>query len=523
MPDSQAAGQDNQKGSQDSGQSSGEDASDSTAQDSQGASNRQDARNRTEEDKQLSINAIGNMRPDLSGQPLVLPETSDNMDFLNGEWAFDKELIGPDGEKLRWDFSSRNGVGLAVLKDSQNNLYEARMSARLEDGVLKMRTDRFTSNSSPKVYNSEYIECRNVDNAALCAGSDGFGEWKGERIFSARNDVAKSSRTESRTSAQSSSIEKENMAELAADGAEMPAEVLESAQKAAMKPGSEPLRALEGHWRYSQDLARKADGAPVSVEFHFDGNGKGYSLIKGDGSDPFRADATATLMKDGTLRVRTEAYDNGKGQGYYPTFMECKGKNGEDLSCNLSNGWMRSDNGRLVDLNSYQENMQKVQIDELMPGANPEGTASGQNMEDIFANAAEEAQKAINPGSATASSNSSLILPQKGDSASFMEGNWICHTGLASIQTNEPVVLEFSFNKNGKGSSTIVEKKSGQVFRASAQASFRNGILRVNTSQFRGKGGAYNPNSIICRNTGGAAECTGKNGNVTWRANFVRK
>lgn len=527
----QPAAQDDSKQGPDSSQQESQAAGEETKQDASESAQAQEAEAREEpqqaaKEENLSLDSLGNLRSDLSGQPLVLPESSDNMDFLNGEWVFDRELKGTGGDTVNWEFSARDGVGVAVLRDKNNNAYEARMSARLEDGVLRMRTDKFTSKTSPKSYNSEYIECRNGPKGAVCTGSDGFGEWSGEQIFRAPGSVAKGMQTPAGSGSESSA-----MVELAADGPEMPAEVLAGSTKATMVRGDEAVGSLAGHWRYSQELARKADGTPVTMEFHFDANGKGYSLIKGGNEGDFRAEATAAKMPNGALRVKTEAYSNGKGKSYYPTFMECQAKAGQPLACNLSNGWMHSENGRLVDLNSYQENMQRTQIEELMPGTSesPAAQSESQNMEDILAGAAEAAQKSYNESTSQGKTRqesartASLQLPQKGDSVSFMEGNWICHTGLASTKTGEPVVMEFSFNKNGKGTGTILERKSGQRYTASAQASFRNGVLRVNTSQFRGRRGGYNSNSIECRNQGGAAQCRGKNGNVIWNANFVRR
>lgn len=463
----------------------------------------------------ISLNSLGNAVGQLAGQPLVLPETSENMEFLNGGWIFDRELRGSDGDPVSWTFSVKNGSGVAVLKDRQNNVYEAPLTAKLEDGVLRMRTDAFASKTSPKIYNSEYIECRNGANGAMCKGSDGFGEWSGERIFPAPGAVLKAGEPAGATLRPGVEL-----VELAADGAELPAEILANVRKAANT--REGVGALAGHWRYSQDLARKADGAPVSMEFHFDGEGKGYSLIKGDPEGDFRAEAQVQAMPGGKLRIKTGEYANGQGKGYYPTFMECEAQADQPLTCNLSNGWMRSDNGMLVDLNSYQENMSRARMEDLLPGA--PGESAPQSMEELLAGAAEGMQQPEAPAQkADAIGSAILQLPQKGDSVSFMEGSWICHTGLANATTGEPVVMQFSFNKNGKGTAIIVERKSGQRYRATAQASFRNGVLRVNTSQFRGKSDGYNANSIECRDREGVAQCQGSNSGLRWNAKFARQ
>ena len=148
-------------------------------------------------------------------------------------------------------------------------------------------------------------------------------------------------------------------------------------------------------------------------------------------------------------------------------------------------------------------------------------------MDDLFASVTPPAsgQKNASASQRAASNNeSALKLPAEDGSISFMQGKWLCRTGLVRTSDNQPVVVEFAFDKNGKGTSTIREQ-SGKAFRSSATASYRDGILRVKTSQYlsdRGPG-AYNSNDIICRNAGGHAECAGKNGNVTWEANFQRQ
>lgn len=468
--------------------------------------------------------SIGNARDDLSGQPLVLPEGTDNIDFLNGAWAFEKELVGPNGEILHWDFSANNGIGMATIKDSKNNIYESPMSAKMEDGVLRMHTDKFTSKTSPIEFGGEFIECRNGPNGAICKGSDGFGEWDGERIFSASAQGQQTQPTQAATNqAQAMAAAEEKVTDLAADAPELPEEVMQNTRKATMNTNGDNVKSLAGHWRYSRDLARKADGEPVFMEFHIDENGNGYSLIKGDPDGEFRADATAMQVKDGVLRIKTDSYTNGKGQAYNPTFLECQAQAGQALDCNLSNGWLRVDNGRLLDITSYEQNMAAPKMEEMLPSTGGEATqAAGLNMDDIFANAAEEAQKAAQTAPAQQKGQANLQLPTKGDSVSFMQGKWICHTGLYSTANGQPVVLEFTFDQNGKGSSKIVERSSGQAFNASAQASFRNGILRVNTSQFRGRRGAYEANYIECRNQNGVAVCRGKNGKTIWNANFMR-
>lgn len=107
----------------------------------------------------------------------------------------------------------------------------------------------------------------------------------------------------------------------------------------------------------------------------------------------------------------------------------------------------------------------------------------------------------------------------------FLEGKWRCNTGLASAADNQPVVVEFSFDKNGRGTGTILEKHSGNRYNASVKANYKSGVLRVYTSDFTSKTTreGYNRSTIECKDQGGQAICSGKNGKTSWEgATFVR-
>lgn len=526
------------------------------------------------EDKLLSISAIGKKRNDVTGRTLTVPENPKDMDFARGDWGLEYTLLDENGKPLRADFQfDETGRGSAVFVDEENvHFFADAHATHSQSGSLVIETTEFTSKDSPKVYGAEHIECRSTHEGDDCIGWDGVGFWEHVRMVesksrlaarhegsrnaaapagaggghaSARESAAQSrggtsdehfsgsavSRSSSR--GEMGATEK-NYAELAADGPELPPAVMEKSAKAKVAQGGSPLSALEGDWRFSQDLARKSDGGGVALEFHFGADGKGYSLIKDGSEKDFRAAASSAVMPDGRIRIKTDAYKNGSDRAYYPTFMECAGTQSQELSCAVSNGWMRIEDGRLVAIDSFEKNMDEMQVEELFPttpstpgsAAAPVASRAGSaEMDDLFASVTPPAvaQKAAN-ASQRDSSQSALKLPAKDGSISFMQGKWLCRTGLARTTDNQPVVVEFAFDQNGKGTSTIREQ-SGKAFRSSATASYRDGNLRVKTSQYlpdRGPG-AYNSNDILCRDTGGSVQCTGKNGNVTWEANFQRQ
>lgn len=121
------------------------------------------------------------------------------------------------------------------------------------------------------------------------------------------------------------------------------------------------------------------------------------------------------------------------------------------------------------------------------------------------------------------SPESQLQIPKQAKDTKFLSGRWICSTGLFNISDRKPVVVEFSFDETGKGSSTIREL-SGEVFTASARAEIKDGILRIKTGAYTSpkSSSVYGPNSISCTQGDQAANCSGTNPSIStpWQARF---
>lgn len=117
-----------------------------------------------------------------------------------------------------------------------------------------------------------------------------------------------------------------------------------------------------------------------------------------------------------------------------------------------------------------------------------------------------------------------LVIPENAKDAGFMEGQWLCETGLASMRTNEPVKVYIRFGRDGKGKAITYEKNDKCVGEASA--SMQGPILHIDVgaSRCEKSGHGYNAVSIECRN--GAANQTECLGHYTdghmWNADFVR-
>lgn len=485
--------------------------------------------------KALSIMRVGAKRDDASGIPLSIPENTNDVSFMHGVWSFERMLLGTDGVPLRANFLFNNGEeGKFILFGNNSTRYEAKVEANVDDGVLRMSTSQFISTDSSHIYDPQFIECHNGPDGAECAGTDGFRSWKGERIFpvqsqssSQMDSQASSSSQPARaplqnsfpnSSSRSFPTSEQKYAELSADGPELSPIIMEKSEKAKMDKNGQGLASLQGDWRFSRDLARKSDGKGIGLEFHFGEDGQGYSIIKDGSEKDFRANAQSMLMPDGSIRVKTDAYENGTEHAYYPTFMECFGEHSQELQCNVSNGWMRVENGRLVSLDSYEKNSSGMDMAELLP-TTPDPTqqqADQGSLADLFAS--------VTPQDFSAPQGTPLELPQKGDSVSFIQGSWICKTDLVRSSDKEPVIVQFTFDQNGKGVG-IIREQSGKIFRSSAQASYRRKILRIKTSQYDNPNerSSYNRSTIECRDNGGTAQCIGKNGGTTWQATFLRQ
>lgn len=539
-----------------------------------------------EEGSANSLASMGEKRDDATGEPLRIPAQTESMDFLAGAWNFEYAFVGPDGSKYRQDFIfNADGRGQTILRDEKENLFVAEVMAQIDGDALRIVTGPFIDEKTGAMYSPQYIECKNGAAGVTCEGTDGFFAWTGERLLQDNSGLAylpesrrsgkiekdypgsgkqgagqraandsqnvsspeqgapssgqggkEASRQKQYPDSQSAKQVPEQSgqafpqgkyAELSADGAELSPVIMEKSAKAKGDAKNISLASLAGDWRYSRDFARREDGRGLALEFHFDNAGKGYSVISDESGEAIKANAEATMTKNGHIRVKTDAY----GNSFYPTFMECRpGK--PDLLCDVSNGWTRMENGKLVSLNESGSKSRQDQMAEIlqMPGPNEqESSARGASVADILSDfSSGETSPATSASSSTgkshAANSSRMVLPKSGGDTKFLQGSWRCNTGLVRTSDNKPVVVEFSFDKNGQGSA-IIREHSGTVYKAGAKASMQKGILRINTSMFQSHTSRshYNKCFIECRDNGSQAICSGENGGVRWdNATFTR-
>ena len=112
---------------------------------------------------------------------------------------------------------------------------------------------------------------------------------------------------------------------------------------------------------------------------------------------------------------------------------------------------------------------------------------------------------------------------RKENDLSFLEGCWICETGLVSSTTGEPVTVRYCFGKDGKGERTVTARKRGDTCKGPITAKFGSGgALSIHAGAARCKRGGFVPSTVTCQQKGKKAECRGKDGNNRWNATFRR-
>ncbi len=424
-----------------------------------------------------------------------------------------------------------------------------------------------------------FLECENQNDSAVCKGTDGWNSWNNLQLVAddktakdnsldtskKNNSNAKNQRNNSDSNVNpdekftfnENDTNEHGVTELD-DGTELPPTVMNDAKKAVVTDANR-ANPLEGSWRFSQDFARKSDGSNVGLEFHFDKDGTGYSLIRDKSSGDSKADAVVIPQDNGKYRVKTSPYSGNKS--YYPTFMECITANSseKELRCDVSNGWMHLDDGVLLSLDSlppsYRNNSR---YEDLQPSDNKESSdnsahaepstedlladmseefnrndqgsesadqkqpsgensASEESMEDMLADLSESLEKSQPRETSAPNQNlqkpgEALAIPQNAKSADFLEGAWICKTRLVSTSDNKPV-QHFLFNRQGKGYLSVIDSKKN-VYYASAQARLKkNGRLVINTSEARSKTSPIVFSGIYyeCSSNKGKAVCNGAN------------
>ena len=116
--------------------------------------------------------------------------------------------------------------------------------------------------------------------------------------------------------------------------------------------------------------------------------------------------------------------------------------------------------------------------------------------------------------------------PVKKNDLTFLEGCWTSETGLYSHPSNEPIIAEYCFDKNGKGR-RFVRERNGQVCSGSASARFQGNRLLFDSDPARcPRGGTYVPQKVECTGSESSTQCKGNElggARHKWDARFRRK
>lgn len=148
---------------------------------------------------------------------------------------------------------------------------------------------------------------------------------------------------------------------------------------------------------------------------------------------------------------------------------------------------------------------EKPQTQEIVPViVQPPTRRPGITIEDILADPMKNKQDAER--------RDSLNLPKDTAKLDFLEGKWRCETDLINMETQEPIVMDFVFDREGKGTVRLREK-TGRVFSGSAKATLKNNTLAIDVSKLKTakSNTSYNGSRIQCQQKGQTAVCKGKN------------
>lgn len=117
-----------------------------------------------------------------------------------------------------------------------------------------------------------------------------------------------------------------------------------------------------------------------------------------------------------------------------------------------------------------------------------------------------------------------LVLPERLERPDFLQGRWVCDTGLINNRTGEPVVVEFAFDAQGAGEGVVHEANDDCA--GAAQATVRDGELRIGLEpqRCRKTPGVYGRLQILCHSSAARKTlCTGTNEDgTTWDATFYK-
>ena len=107
----------------------------------------------------------------------------------------------------------------------------------------------------------------------------------------------------------------------------------------------------------------------------------------------------------------------------------------------------------------------------------------------------------------------------------FLEGCWVSETGMVRARDDSPIMIEYCFNKKGKGSIRVHEVgDTGQICKGKASVRFNGKKLHMRGGTvYCPNGSGYVESSVICTGIGDSTQCHGVTGYNSWDAKFYRQ
>ncbi|MBQ1421083.1 MAG: hypothetical protein IIZ02_06625, partial [Desulfovibrio sp.] len=120
--------------------------------------------------------------------------------------------------------------------------------------------------------------------------------------------------------------------------------------------------------------------------------------------------------------------------------------------------------------------------------------------------------------------NEDLHIPDRAardNDLSFLEGCWRSDSGLLNRETREPIIAEYCFNAQGRGTRLIRESKKRQDCTGPATARFSQGrlIIDAGPAKCSRDGSGYVPQRVECTGKGDSTNCKGTERVGTGRQN----
>ena len=109
---------------------------------------------------------------------------------------------------------------------------------------------------------------------------------------------------------------------------------------------------------------------------------------------------------------------------------------------------------------------------------------------------------------------------------SFLDGCWESETGMKNSKDNSDVIVEFCFNKKGKGRIIVHEVGNGLGVKCKGKASarFNGDTLHIQSDlAYCPSGSKYARQTVTCTGSGRSTYCMGDSGNSPWEAIFYHK